>query len=232
MYMLPQTDIVKASTATSTYRWQSLTPRRTRARHPRLADLSSTRRRGHHLPGQHAAACLTRLDRLDATVASTIASIPKSGAKCVCYQRRGAYLANILRACVAGCWRPTPSNRLMAARRPYQAQAARIRLLGDSRGVPRASLARAAPPCAPPPPTRASTSALCGDTLDDQARTTTSDACNTTPARWRCLGGGEALHERSFLLYFRSRRRLRQDDRRLCAQGGGPLPRESPHAER
>ena len=138
----------------------------------------------------NAAAYLTRLDELDATVASTIASIPEERCKLVTTNDAYAYLANAYGLTVAGFVAPNPSvEPSIADRIKLQATLSDSSIpavflepnLARTRSTLRTAATDAGVDICP----------LYGDTLDDQAPTYIDMMEHNARSLARCLGGKE-----------------------------------------
>ena len=138
----------------------------------------------------NAAAYLTRLDELDATVASTIASIPEERRKLVTTNDAYAYLANAYGLTVAGFVAPNPSvEPSIADRIKLQATLSDSSIpavflepnLARTRSTLRTAATDAGVDICP----------LYGDTLDDQAPTYIDMMEHNARSLARCLGGKE-----------------------------------------
>ena len=138
----------------------------------------------------NAAAYLTRLDELDATVASTIASIPSERRKLVTTNDAYAYLANAYGLTVAGFVAPNPSvEPSIADRIKLQATLTDSSIpavflepnLARTRSTLRTAATDAGVDICP----------LYGDTLDDQAPTYIDMMEHNARSLARCLGGKE-----------------------------------------
>ena len=138
----------------------------------------------------NAAAYLTRLDELDATVASTIASIPEERRKLVTTNDAYAYLANAYGLTVAGFVAPNPSvEPSIADRIKLQATLSDSSIpavflepnLARTRSTLRTAATDAGVGICP----------LYGDTLDDQAPTYIDMMEHNARSLARCLGGKE-----------------------------------------
>jgi len=138
----------------------------------------------------NAAAYLTRLDELDATVASTIASIPSERRKLVTTNDAYAYLANAYGLTVAGFVAPNPSvEPSIADRIKLQATLSDSSIpavflepnLARTRSTLRTAATDAGVDICP----------LYGDTLDDQAPTYIDMMEHNARSLARCLGGKE-----------------------------------------
>ena len=138
----------------------------------------------------NAAAYLTRLDELDATVASTISSIPEERRKLVTTNDAYAYLANAYGLTVAGFVAPNPSvEPSIADRIKLQATLSDSSIpavflepnLARTRSTLRTAATDAGVDICP----------LYGDTLDDQAPTYIDMMEHNARSLARCLGGKE-----------------------------------------
>ena len=138
----------------------------------------------------NAAAYLTRLDELDATVASTIATIPSERRKLVTTNDAYAYLANAYGLTVAGFVAPNPSvEPSIADRIKLQATLSDSSIpavflepnLARTRSTLRTAATDAGVDICP----------LYGDTLDDQAPTYIDMMEHNARSLARCLGGKE-----------------------------------------
>ena len=138
----------------------------------------------------NAAAYLTRLDELDATVASTIATIPSERRKLVTTNDAYAYLANAYGLTVAGFVAPNPSvEPSIADRIKLQATLTDSSIpavflepnLARTRSTLRTAATDAGVDICP----------LYGDTLDDQAPTYIDMMEHNARSLARCLGGKE-----------------------------------------
>ena len=138
----------------------------------------------------NAAAYLTRLDELDATMASTIATIPSERRKLVTTNDAYAYLANAYGLTVAGFVAPNPSvEPSIADRIKLQATLTDSSIpavflepnLARTRSTLRTAATDAGVDICP----------LYGDTLDDQAPTYIDMMEHNARSLARCLGGKE-----------------------------------------
>ena len=138
----------------------------------------------------NAAAYLTRLDELDATMASTIATIPSERRKLVTTNDAYAYLANAYGLTVAGFVAPNPSvEPSIADRIKLQATLSDSSIpavflepnLARTRSTLRTAATDAGVDICP----------LYGDTLDDQAPTYIDMMEHNARSLARCLGGKE-----------------------------------------
>ena len=138
----------------------------------------------------NAAAYLTRLDELDATMASTIATIPSERRKLVTTNDAYAYLANAYGLTVAGFVAPNPSvEPSIADRIKLQATLTDSSIpavflepnLARTRSTLRTAATDAGVDICP----------LYGDTLDDQAPTYIDMMQHNARSLARCLGGKE-----------------------------------------
>ena len=138
----------------------------------------------------NAAAYLTRLDQLDATMASTIATIPSERRKLVTTNDAYAYLANAYGLTVAGFVAPNPSvEPSIADRIKLQATLSDSSIpavflepnLARTRSTLRTAATDAGVDICP----------LYGDTLDDQAPTYIDMMQHNARSLARCLGGKE-----------------------------------------
>ena len=138
----------------------------------------------------NAATYLTRLDQLDATMASTIATIPSERRKLVTTNDAYAYLANAYGLTVAGFVAPNPSvEPSIADRIKLQATLSDSSIpavflepnLARTRSTLRTAATDAGVDICP----------LYGDTLDDQAPTYIDMMQHNARSLARCLGGKE-----------------------------------------